>query len=78
MEDRMHRLTLVQAVIPSDTPFDSFGVFTKMILMLPICVRDRPAAITARETVIKTSVECDRKTKKNPAIDSIIPNTVGR
>ena len=34
-------------------------------------------ATTAREIVIKNSVECDRKTKKNPAIDSIIPNTVG-
>ena len=48
-----------------------------MILMLPICVRDRPAAITAREIVIRNSVECDRKSKKNPATDSIIPNMVG-
>ena len=64
-------------VIPSDIPFDCFGVDTKMILMLPICVNDSPVAITAGQIVIKNSVECDTKRKKNPAIDIIIPDMVG-
>ena len=45
--------------------------------MLPICVNDSPVAITARQIVIKISVECDTKRKKNPAIDIIIPDMVG-
>lgn len=48
-----------------------------MILMLPICVNDSPVAITAREIVIKYSVECNNRSKRNPAIDIIIPDMVG-
>jgi hypothetical protein len=64
-------------VIPSDIPFDCFGVDTKMILILPICVNDSPVAITAREIVIKNSVECNTNSKKNPAMDIIMPEMVG-
>ena len=48
-----------------------------MILMLPICVNDSPVAITAREVVITNSVECNTRSKKNPATDIIIPDMVG-